>query len=203
MQDVIIVSGGMDSVTLLHYLVKMKDVKPYVLIFDYGQKHVREVGRAVYQATSLHLDFEVMKFPIVFGTGSGHYVPNRNMIFLSLAVAVAENIGADKVYCGAQAHSNQIWDTTSEFMKRMNHVLELNDRVRVQLVAPFEFMSKLNILNLGVQMGVDYAMTWSCYAGRELACGVCPVCVDRLEAFRELGIPDPLPYAQPLLKGTV
>lgn len=191
---VAIVSGGLDSVTMLHYLVKLRSRKPDVIIFDYGQKHSCEVGRAVWQASQLNLTYKVHQINTIFVYGRDHYVPNRNMIFLSLAVAYAESIQAKTVYCGAQAHANQIWDTTIPFLNRMNSVLRLNDRDQVQLEAPFGSMSKTEILELGIGIGVDYSMTWSCYAGKSLACGVCPVCKDRLEAFEACGVPDPLKY---------
>ena len=123
------------------------------------------------------------------------YVPNRNMIFLSIAVAYAETRGMAEVYYGAQRNDLvSYWDTTPEFVDRMNATLQLNRKNTIQIKTPFVHNSKADILRLGFELGVDYGKTWSCFQGDQVACGVCPACVQRLQAFEELGIPDPLPY---------
>lgn len=214
-----IISGGMDSVTMLHYLVKRKARMPALLTFTYGQKHNREVEFACYHARRLgcadhrllDLTFLVPAFAssslvsddlpvpsmqaVVGDDQPSTYVPNRNMIFLSIAVAYAESRGVSEVYYGAQRSDfGGYWDTTPEFVERMNAVLQLNRKKTIQVKTPFVHNSKADILRLGFELGVDYGRTWSCFQGDRVACGVCPACVQRLQAFDEMGIADPLPY---------
>jgi len=215
---VAIVSGGLDSVTLLHYLVQSKKAKPYVISFQYGQKHVRELQCAEINATELGCPYsqidltglgalfdssalvsgerEIPHIETVMGDPQPPtYVPNRNMLFLSIAAAFAENKGVGTIYYGAQRHDIYgYWDTTQQFLERLNSVYALNRKSRITIEAPFVTFSKTDTLKLGLSLGVDYAKTWSCYAGGDKACGVCPTCAERLTAFKEAGIPDPLPY---------
>jgi 7-cyano-7-deazaguanine synthase len=217
--SVVIVSGGMDSVTLLHYLVKSEKRRPAVITFTYGQKHDREITCAQVQAALLAcrehrlLDLsslrplfaasalvaETLAIPTAMAvqgdTQPATYVPNRNMIFLALAAAYAESHGVSHIFYGAQRHDLYgYWDTTPQFLERLNQVYQLNRKTPVQIKAPFVQYSKADILRLGLDLGVDYGCTWSCYEGREEACGRCPTCAERLAAFTEVGLTDPVPY---------
>jgi 7-cyano-7-deazaguanine synthase len=216
--SIAIISGGMDSVTLLHFLVKRQGCHPAVLTFTYGQKHSKELACAQYQADLLGCDLHLVDLSALvpafessalvsqaiviptIATVQGDpqpptYVPNRNMIFLSIAAAYAETVGVDKVYYGAQSHDLYgYWDTTPEFVERLNAVFQLNRKTPVQVSAPLVHHFKAEVLRLGLELRVDYSMTWSCYAGGEKACGTCPTCAERVQAFREVGIPDPVPY---------
>ncbi|MBP7999704.1 MAG: 7-cyano-7-deazaguanine synthase QueC [Chloroflexi bacterium] len=216
---VAIVSGGMDSVTLLHHLVKTEKRQPAVLTFVYGQKHDKEIAYARMQAgllsctTHLVLDLSLLRplfahsalvsvnmaVPdIATVTGDPQpatYVPNRNMIFLALAAAYAETNNVNDIFYGAQSHDMYgYWDTTPEFLTQLNQVYRLNRKTPIQIHAPLVHHSKTDILRLGLELGVDYAQTWSCYEGQELACGRCPTCAERLQAFTNLGLTDPLLY---------
>jgi 7-cyano-7-deazaguanine synthase len=218
--SVVIVSGGLDSVTLLHHLVKVKNSSLTVISFTYGQKHDKEVEFAKIHAELLgckeHLILDLSLLRKLFASSSlvsdeliipnvnevlGDpqpltYVPNRNMIFLSLAAAYAETKGVTNVYYGAQSHDMYgYWDTTPDFLERINQLFSLNRKTPIQIKAPFVNYSKTDILRLGLELGVDYSNTWSCYEGKDLACGQCPTCAERLQAFANLGITDPLPYA--------
>lgn len=219
--SVAIVSGGMDSVTLLHHLVKIEQRQPAVITFVYGQKHDKEVAYAQAQAALLGcrhhliLDLAVMR-PLFASsalvTGGGDipdvldvmgdpqpvtYVPNRNMIFLALAVAYAETHGVGDVFYGAQRHDIYgYWDTTPQFLERLNQVYRLNRKTPIAIQAPFVQYSKTDILRHGLELEVDYGQTWSCYEGQDVACGRCPTCAERLKAFEEVGLTDPLPYAK-------
>ncbi len=217
---VAIVSGGMDSVTLLHYLVQQGHT-PAVITFEYGQKHAKEVECARFQAAQFHLEHRIVSLTdlaYLFSSSAlvseaisiptieevqGNpqpptYVPNRNMIFLSLAAAYAESVGVTSVYYGAQAHDLYgYWDTTLDFLSRLNAVFQLNRQQPIQIEAPFVQYSKTDVLRTGLALGVDYAHTWSCYAGEEIACGRCPTCAERLKAFAEVGIRDPVMYRDP------
>lgn len=218
--SVAIVSGGMDSVTLLHFLVKEMQLEPAVITFVYGQKHDKEVDYARANAAELRLsahlvldlslltplfahsalvaaDVDVPDVLDVLGDPQPvTYVPNRNMIFLALAAAYAETHDVGDIYYGAQRHDIYgYWDTTPQFLARLNDVYALNRKTPLQIKAPFVEFSKSDILRTGLALGVDYATTWSCYEGKDAACGRCPTCAERLQAFAELGLQDPLPYA--------
>jgi 7-cyano-7-deazaguanine synthase len=216
---VIIVSGGMDSVTLLHYLIKSKQITPAVLTFVYNQKHDKEVVcakdnvsilncnnhfvldisflKSIFDNSSLissHIDIPTIN-EVIGDPQPSTYVPNRNMIFLSLAAAYAENIGVKHIYYGAQKHDAYgYWDTTPHFLTQLNNVYVQNRKTPIQIKAPFINYSKTEILKLGISLGVDYAKTWSCYKGENDACGICPTCSERLNAFSDLGLKDPLVY---------
>lgn len=219
----VLLSGGMDSTTLLHYVVKTLRRAPVrVLSYNYGQRHSKELDCARRQAAILgvtdhrvvDLSFlaEVLRGVTALVPGGPPvpdlegldraaldqpptYVPNRNMILLSVAVAYAEARGIRDVFYGAHAlDAYGYWDCTAEFIDRLNRVLALNRREPVTVHAPFVGMKKAESLRIGVELGVDYALTWSCYRGGEKACGACPTCVERLNAFRELQLQDPLPY---------
>jgi 7-cyano-7-deazaguanine synthase len=217
--SVVIVSGGMDSVTLLHHLVKQGQKNPAVISFRYGQKHVKEIEYARKQVAALGLDahqvvdlapiqsvfqksalvddaIAIPTFDDVQGDPQpATYVPNRNMLFLAIAVAYAETLGVSDVYYGAQRHDTYgYWDTTPDFLTRLNEVYQLNRKTPVRIRAPFVEYSKADILRIGSELKVDYADTWSCYRGAEKACGECPTCRERLLAFSEVGDEDPIPY---------
>jgi 7-cyano-7-deazaguanine synthase len=217
---VAIVSGGMDSVTLLHHLVKTEKLTPAVISFVYGQKHAKEIDYARENVALLGLEqfrvVDLSPFRAIFGGSAlvseavaipdieavrgdpqpATYVPNRNMLFLAFAAAYAESLGVSRVFYGAQKMDYYgYWDCTPEFLEGLNQVYALNRKTPVQIEAPFVNYSKADVLRTGLAIGVDYAKTWSCYAGQEKACGRCPTCAERLKAFAEVGMVDPVPYA--------
>lgn len=212
---VVIYSGGMDSFTLLHRaLAQGHDV--HALSFDYGQRHVRELQVAATVCEQLGLphkviDIRAMKAVMagsaLTGGGEvpeGHYeeesmkstvVPNRNMILLSLATGYAVTVEADAVWFGAHGGDHAIYpDCRPEFVEKMDAVCRIANYEPVRVEAPYIHASKTDILADGLAMGLDYSQTWTCYNGREKACGVCGSCVERLEAFAAHGMTDPLSY---------
>ncbi len=220
---VVLLSGGMDSTTLLHHVVHNLGRSPvHAISYNYGQRHARELDCARWQAraagVTAHpiLDVSFLGRLVEPGTvlvPGGEdvpdldelsqaqldqpptYVPNRNMMLLAMAAAYAEAQGIRDVFYGAQALDEYgYWDCTAEFVQRLNKVLALNRRDAVCIHAPFVTMTKAESLKIGFALGVDYAHTWSCYRGGEKACGTCPTCIERLKAFREVGAKDPLPY---------
>ncbi len=218
---VAIVSGGMDSVTLLHYLVKDLGRNPAVITFVYGQKHDKEVDFARQNVAELglreHLVLDLALLTPLFAKSAlisaevavpdvvdvmgdpqpVTYVPNRNMIFLALAAAYAETHEVGDVFYGAQRHDIYgYWDTTPQFLASLNNVYALNRKTPLQIKAPFVDYTKTDILRKGLELNVDYATTWSCYEGKEAACGHCPTCAERMQAFADLDMTDPLPYAE-------
>ncbi|MBU4199189.1 MAG: 7-cyano-7-deazaguanine synthase QueC [Verrucomicrobia bacterium] len=222
-QAVILLSGGLDSSTLLHYVRKTLGCRTlHALTFRYGQKHAREIECAQWQAHALAVaEHQVLDLTVLGNLSAGvsaltdaclpvpdmaalrsdqrdqppTYVPNRNMILLALAAAYAESKGITDVFYGAQIQDRYgYWDCTPEFLDRMNAVLVLNRRGAVRIHAPFIRMSKQEIVRIGQDLGVDYGRTWTCYRGMAKACGACPSCVERLGAFRRLDVSDPLDY---------
>ncbi|MCK7543670.1 7-cyano-7-deazaguanine synthase QueC [Marinobacter bryozoorum] len=212
---VVIYSGGMDSFTLLHRaLADGHDV--HALSFDYGQKHVRELQVASQVCEQLGLphkviDIRAMK-AVMAGSAltggsevpEGHYeeesmkstvVPNRNMILLALATGYAVTVEADAVWFGAHGGDHAIYpDCRPEFVEKMDAVCRVANYEPVRIEAPYIRASKTDILADGLTMGLDYSQTWTCYNGREKACGACGSCVERLEAFAAHGLSDPLAY---------
>lgn len=218
--NILILSGGMDSVTLLHYLVKGKKESIGALSFNYGQKQSKELLLAARHCKDLQVPHKILDVSFIKGLtdkmcaltsdtiavpsikevlGDAQpisYCPNRNMMFLSMAAAACENEGGNTVYYGAQQHDQYsgYWDTTSMFRDAMTAVLSQNRKTQIRIEAPFVDMHKWDIIELGVKLGVDYSKTWTCYKGEEKSCGICPTCADRIMAFATAGFPDPLEY---------
>ncbi len=213
---VVIYSGGMDSYTVLHKAIQ-QGLTPYALTFDYGQRHVKEieVARSVCQELGInHKVIDISAINQLIGGSSltdssidvalGHYqeetmkstvVPNRNMILLSLAIGYAVSIGAEQVYYGAHSGDHAIYpDCRPEFVEKMNDVAAIANYEKTEIFSPYLNSDKIGILKDGLAMGLDYSKTWTCYNGREKACGQCGSCVERLEAFAANGVTDPLPY---------
>lgn len=220
---VVLLSGGLDSTVLLHYVArKLKFPAIHALSFNYGQRHSRELAFASIQArlagVSEHRVMDITFMGALVQQGSAliaggaevpdlsalraeeleqppTYVPNRNMMLLSMAAAYAESHGISDVFYGAQAQDEYgYWDCTEKFLDRMNAVLALNRKSPVSIHAPFVAKSKGETVKLGLKLGVDFTQTWSCYRGGEWACGTCPTCVERLNAFRDNNIADPTVY---------
>ena len=211
---IVIVSGGMDSATLL-YKVITDGLEPYAVSFNYGQRHVKELDYAKRFCSSLGIDHKVVDLsailPLIQGSSltssdievpHGHYaadnmkstvVPNRNMIMLSIAVGYAVSIGAGTVYFGAQSGDNsQYRDCRPEFLDRMDRVTSIANEVLVHIEAPFIHMSKTDTVKLGLKLGIKYAGAWSCYEGKERPCLRCGACSERAVAFRDNQVADPL-----------
>ena len=212
---VVIYSGGMDSFTVLNRALKDgKEV--YALSFDYGQRHVKELECASSVCTSLNIKHKVIDISsinqLLAGSSltddidipEGHYeaenmkstiVPNRNMILLSLAVGYAVSVGAAQVYYGAHSGDHAIYpDCRPEFVQKMNDVCQIANYESVEIFSPYLTVNKTAILTDGLKMGLDYSNTWTCYNGREKACGKCGACQERLEAFAENKVTDPIAY---------
>ena len=214
---VVIYSGGMDSFTILNKALK-EGYELYALTFNYGQRHSKEIEFAKDVCAELGINHRIIDITAInqllqsssLTTSSsidipeGHYeaanmkstvVPNRNMILLSLAIGYAVDIGASKVYYGAHSGDHAIYpDCRPDFVHAMNKVAKLANYEPVDIVTPYLNSSKTEILADGLSIGLDYGKTWTCYNGREKACGKCGSCIERLEAFAENNATDPLPY---------
>ena len=212
---VVIYSGGMDSFTVLNRA--RKDGKEvFALTFDYGQKHIKEIDYAKRVCAELNIEHKVIDISAInqllagssltddIDIPEGHYeeesmkstvVPNRNMILLSLAVGYAVSKGASKVYYGAHSGDHAIYpDCRPEFVKKMDDVCRIANYDAVEIFSPYLNNTKIDILTDGIKMGLDYSQTWTCYNGRDKACGKCGACQERLEAFELNNVTDPLEY---------
>ena len=219
---VVILSGGMDSTTLLYDAISQGyEVK--ALSFNYNQKHKRELFMAEKTCKELDIPHKIMDLSILnelapssltrtdWEVPEGHYsdenmketvVPNRNMVTLSLATAYAIGIEADKLFYGAHSGDHDIYpDCRAEFVEQLAKTIQLCDWNPVTLEAPYLEIDKGDIVIKGTQLGVDYSLTWTCYKGREYSCGKCGSCTERLEAFDKAGIDDPLHYAKARVMG--
>ncbi|MDI5983868.1 7-cyano-7-deazaguanine synthase QueC [Halomonas sp. M4R5S39] len=215
---VVIYSGGMDSFTVLHRALR-EGLDVHALSFDYGQRHARELEVAARVCRRLGVPHQVVDIRAIHGLiddsaltdasremPEGDYgqenlsatvVPNRNMILLSLAIAKAVNIGAGRVDYGAHGGDHVLYpDCRPEFVEAMNAVAGIANFAPVEIHAPYLRASKAEILADGLAMGLDYADTWTCYRGEELACGRCGSCRERLAAFAAHGATDPLGYLE-------
>jgi len=206
---VLILSGGIDSVVLLHLLKRMK-YSVYGLTFDYGQRHKKEILYAAYWADELCDEWNVVDLSCVnklisnssltgdvdlYGNPKDTVVPNRNMMMLSIAIAWAENLGIDEVYFGANLSDYEVYpDCRQQYIVELNKASELGTNNSVKVKAPFIGMLKSDIVKLGSVLGVNFFKTWTCYKGDDFHCGKCPSCIERIKAFNNAGVKDPVKY---------
>ena len=216
MKTVIIYSGGLDSTVLLYHL-RDAGHELHALSIDYGQRHRCELGHAAAICAALGIphptaDLSAIQ-PLLAGSSltspeidvaEGHYteesmkstvVPNRNMIFLSIATSHALSIQAGQIAYAAHSGDHAIYpDCRNEFADAMAIAIKLADWKQVELIRPFVDWTKADIVRRGAELGVPFAQTWSCYKGGERHCGRCGTCIERREAFDLAGVEDPTLY---------
>jgi len=211
----------MDSSVLLHLAASRYD-EIIAVNYDYGQKHRdKELLCATLQIESLDMPvtYQSIKLPffkdicnvssllnnkiavakakdVMGDPQTVNYVPYRNLMLLSISLAIAENAGASTVFHGAaQADSVAgFWDGSEEFLEQINKVSALNRRNRIAVQAPLIDKSKAEIIKLGIKLGVNFKNTWTCYEGEDVACGECTACSLRIKGFIDAGYIDPIPY---------
>lgn len=217
MKAVILFSGGLDSTTLL-YLVLGEGWEALPVFFSYGQRHAREALAA--RRLSAGLGLTLREWPVrmpgrksllVGDSGSlpgglddgpgrripATYVPGRNLVFLSLALSLAEDEDAGAVFIGANSVDYSGYpDCRPEFFRNLNALVAIGTRAGIEgrpieVRAPLQALGKAEIIRLGTQLGVPFAETWSCYAGLDRPCGNCESCLLRARGFREAGSDDP------------
>ena len=208
--SVIIVSGGMDSTTLLY---DRRDEIALAISFDYGSNHnAREIPyaemhckRLGIEHITIPLDFmhKYFRSSLLEGADAipeGHYadenmkstvVPFRNGIMLAVAAGVAESRNLTKLLIANHGGDHTIYpDCRPEFISAMDSATNAGTYVGVRVVAPYTNITKGDIARIGKKLGIDYAETWSCYKGGEKHCGKCGTCVERKEALAYAGIED-------------
>lgn len=213
-KSLIILSGGMDSVTLLY---DKKDEIAVAVTFDYGSNHnKREEEFAKYHCNELgiehiiiHLTFihDYFKSSLLEGASAipdGHYedetmkstvVPFRNGIMLSVACGLAESRELEKVLIANHFGDHAIYpDCRKGFIDAMSEAMKCGTYKGITIDAPYTTITKTDIAKIGKSLGIDYSKTYSCYKGGEKHCGKCGTCVERKEALRDAGIEDPTEY---------
>lgn len=212
--SVIIVSGGLDSITLLY---DKAETIALAISFDYGQNHSKkELPYAEYHCqklgiphitiplTFMHQYFKSSLLEGAEAIPEGHYeeenmkstvVPFRNGIMLAIATGIAESHELKRVYIANHGGDHTIYpDCRPEFIDAMDKATSAGTFVDVRIEAPYTNISKADIVRRGTALGIDYAKTWSCYKGSEMHCGKCGTCVERKEAFADAGVEDPTEY---------
>jgi 7-cyano-7-deazaguanine synthase len=226
---IVLFSGGMDSTVVLHHALKKYNLV-HAISFDYNQRHKRElrlaqdyvldfntaadsirikhqnidltsIGSALTNCSLTNLDLSVPKMRDVIGDPqTSAYVPNRNMMFLSIAASLAESLKVNTVFYGAAKadDTSGYWDCTQVFRSLLNEILSLNRRNLIQIEAPLIDKDKRQIIEYGLELGVDFSKTHTCYNsyGTELACGECPSCSARIAGWIQAKRIDPIQYSR-------
>lgn len=214
--SVIIVSGGMDSITLLN---DKKDEIALGISFDYGSNHnAKEIPfaemhckRLGIKHITINIDFmhQYFKSSLLQGAEAipeGHYadenmkstvVPFRNGIMLSIAIGIAESNQLKKVLIANHGGDHTIYpDCRPQFIQAIDAAANAGTFINVRVEAPYTNITKGDIAHIGKRLGLDYTETWSCYKGGEKHCGKCGTCIERKEALQEAGIHDATEYEE-------
>lgn len=214
MKSIVLLSGGLDS-AVAAYVAKSEGCELVTLSFDYGQRHYRELFFARKISESLgasshivhKLNLERLGSSLLAGgklpegevtSIPSTWIPQRNSIFLAIAFAYAEVLDASEVYIGA---TRSVYpDCQPNFFEQIAVALNLASKQfleegkAIYINVPLQKITKTEVVKYGIDLGVDFKITYSCYRGEELACGKCPPCTARLKAFKELGLEDTIEY---------
>ncbi len=216
---VVLLSGGLDSATTLYWALD-RGYEAFCLIFDYDQRHKREIEQAKKISRKANCKYKVVKIELPWKGSSlldrkvpipedrgfsemakgipSTYVPARNTIFLSMALSFAEAIGAEEIFIGAhQFDSSGYPDCRPEFYKAFGEVIKMGtkagqDKRDISIKTPLINRTKTQIVKIGSRLNVPFQLTWSCYRGGKYPCGRCDSCRLRAKGFKEAGIEDPL-----------
>ena len=218
MKVAVLLSGGLDSTTALHWAQRHHEVV-CALSFDYGSNHAaRELACARWQAEQLgipyhEIDLRSISAHLQSALLSGAdaiptadyaednlkqtVVPFRNGIFLAIAAGIAESNGAEGIVIAAHGGDHALYpDCREDFMAAMASAISLGTYANLQILRPFINNDKGEIAAIGAELGVDFSHTYSCYCGRDQHCGQCATCRERRDSFAAAGIPDPTIYEQ-------
>ena len=217
MKAAVLFSGGMDSTTLLYEVIHM-GFRPVAITFTYGQKSTKELEVTKAHVRKLDIQHIVIHFPALGEMARGcaltnddipipegipdddlkrsMVIPNRNMIFISIAASYCLAWGVRNLFIAANKEDIDVApDCNPSVIEAMKRALDVCDHYPINLRAPYLQLDKLDILRIGQSLGVDYSLTWSCYAGDDKPCGRCASCIARLNAFKRAELKDPLEYA--------
>lgn len=213
---VVLLSGGLDSVTALASALKQGYDLHVAISFTYGQRHVREIDSAAAIAAYYQVPHEVVVLPAIAGSAltdldgvpqgrdlsalreeiAPTYVPNRNMILIAYAAARALSLNTTRLVGGWNgADAVNYPDCRDEFLVAAEQTLQLATLRPFTIIRPLIHDSKAAIVRRALDLGAPIERTWTCYLGGERACGTCDACQLRIEAFRQVGVIDPVPYS--------
>ncbi|MBP7215914.1 MAG: 7-cyano-7-deazaguanine synthase QueC [Candidatus Omnitrophica bacterium] len=217
---VVLLSGGLDSATTLYEALR-QGYRCHCLIFDYGQRHRRELKSAQAVARAAKCSFQVITIALPWkGSALLHkqaalpkltrankgrreevipstYVPARNIIFLSFALSCAEALQAQAIFIGAHSHDYSGYpDCRPAFFRAFQNVITYGtkagvERKGIKIITPLIHKDKADIIRLAQRLRAPLELTWSCYQGKDAPCGACDSCYFRKKGFQEAGIPDP------------
>ena len=212
-KGIILLSGGIDSTTTLYH-AKKKGYKLAALIFDYRQKHKKELKYAIKIAKANGLDYYLLKIDLSWTKSAltnknigipcnrnlkskkipVTYVSGRNIIFLSYAYSLAESVGANKIFIGAHVEDYSGYpDCRPQFLGAFEEGANKGlSSKKISIAAPLLKKNKKEIIRLGLKLNVPYELTWSCYKGNKNPCLRCDSCRFRMAAFKQLGMIDPI-----------
>ena len=223
MKAVVLLSGGLDSCVTATIAKKEYNATLYALTIQYGQSHMRELESAKNISEYLEaVEHKIISIDTSLFTKSSlvgkpdeiperkleeiergipsTYVPARNTIFLSYALAYAENNDMDTIFMGANAIDYSGYpDCRPEYIEAFQRVADLGTKRGaegrgIKIVTPLIELTKAEIIKKGLELDAPIHLTWSCYRGGEKACGRCDSCLLRLKGFKEAGVRDPIPY---------
>ena len=208
---IVLLSGGIDSATAL-YWAEQKATSIYSLNILYAQASYQEANASKSLANvakvkehftvslPFYKDIQIRYHPTQSSNVTSAYVPSRNIIFYGIAAAYAETLGVETIVFGSNADdTRELPDATPAFIQRMNELLKIGTRTGAdgtltRIVNPLINHSKVEVLKLALELKVPLGLTWSCYEDVELPCGRCRGCRNRLDAFKKIGMVDPLKY---------
>jgi 7-cyano-7-deazaguanine synthase len=208
---IVLLSGGIDSATAL-YWAEQQAPSIYSLNILYAQASYQEANASKSLANAakvkehftvslpFYKEIQIRYHPTQSGNVTSAYVPSRNIIFYGIAAAYAETLGIDTIVFGSNADdTRELPDATPTFIQRMNELLKIGTRTgadgtSTRIVNPLINHSKVEVLKLALELKVPLGLTWSCYEDVELPCGRCRGCRNRLDAFKRIGMVDPLKY---------
>ena len=219
-QAIVLLSGGLDSAVSL-YFAKRRGFDCHCLIFDYDQRHKREIESAKGIAKATGCRYQILKVQLPWKGSSlldkksviprqidrqthrrigipSTYIPGRNIIFLSFALSFAEAVGVRAIFIGAHTQDYSGYpDCRKDFFQAYRKIIKTGTRSgvegeRIEILTPLIGKRKSEIIKLGIRLGVPFELTWSCYQGKSKPCGKCDSCHFRAKGFAEAGIPDPL-----------
>jgi 7-cyano-7-deazaguanine synthase len=222
MTTLVLLSGGLDSTVLATKISQETNHDAVGMGFFYHQRHYKELDAGQSVAEFLKIPYVIINVPDLFKGSSSPlidqdesmphmtykelaetpgvsptYVPNRNALFISMGVAYALAHGISEVAIATHAEDSRNWaypDCTPEFNGAMSAAVYIGTYMKVRLSTPFQWLMKREIVNMGYWNSAPFFLSWSCYEGGEKACGKCPTCVERLQAFKDAGLVDPIDY---------
>lgn len=214
---IVLLSGGIDSTTCLA-MAKTEYEEVEALSIHYGQKHEKEIEQAKKISDFMGVEHDVLEIPPIPNSlltdsqedvpnisyddiegVSPTYVPFRNGLMLSNITAIAQGKGCEGIYFGAHSEDARNWaypDCTPEFIGAMANAIFIGTYQQNRLHTPLQWLKKHEIIQKAHELGAPLSMTWSCYKGEDLHCGICPTCRARKQAFEDAGVPDPTAYSE-------